>query len=472
MEHAEFRETLAGIGFAEVWVAPAMDLFFRFDRGADGKFATMMESLADVSGYDEINDAPVVVIGHSAAASLPWIMAAWKPERIIAGISVSGQFPYAWDPNTMPHLGARTFDTVPGLMTSGEYEDGEGRAMRGLGVRRAHPRMPYSYLGCPADGHFLATDEKIRFLARYVEKAAARRLPEVPGKPLREIDPTREGWLTGPYRIGRDPEFTAAPVGLYQGKPDEAYWWFDEELAMAAEHFQRRHRGRAALVGFVQDQKLVGQNKDTHQQVDLTFRPADDGITFQLLGLFLDTVPPGRPEGWTGLRAGDPIEVPADGPPIDIVRICGPLRRNDCETWRLVMDRSSHLGDRRGNEAWLAAVWPGDSRWKRAVQQARMAIPRQLNEGAAQQIEFNPPESVPSGTRELPLAAESSSGLKVRFYVREGPAEAVGDTLVFHPVPPRAKRPVKVNVVAWQFGRMTEPKVRSAEPVVRTLEIR
>jgi hypothetical protein len=40
--------------------------------------------------------------------------------------------------------------------------------------------------------------------------------------------------------------------------------------------------------------------------------------------------------------------------------------------------------------------------------------------------------------------------------------------LHFTPLSPRAKQPVKITVVAWQFGRGTEPQVRAAAPVVRT----
>jgi hypothetical protein len=41
-------------------------------------------------------------------------------------------------------------------------------------------------------------------------------------------------------------------------------------------------------------------------------------------------------------------------------------------------------------------------------------------------------------------------------------------TLTFTPIPPRAKFPVKVTVVAWQFGRGIEPKLKTAEPVERS----
>ena len=42
-----------------------------------------------------------------------------------------------------------------------------------------------------------------------------------------------------------------------------------------------------------------------------------------------------------------------------------------------------------------------------------------------------------------------------------------GDILRFTGIPPRAKFPVKVAVVAWQLGREGEPKLKTAEPVTR-----
>ena len=59
----------------------------------------------------------------------------------------------------------------------------------------------------------------------------------------------------------------------------------------------------------------------------------------------------------------------------------------------------------------------------------------------------------------------------MRFYVREGPAVVDGDILRLTPIPPRAKYPVAVTVVAWQFGRAAEPAVQSAEPVARTIHL-
>ena len=51
--------------------------------------------------------------------------------------------------------------------------------------------------------------------------------------------------------------------------------------------------------------------------------------------------------------------------------------------------------------------------------------------------------------------------------MREGPAEldADGETLRLTRIPPRAKLPVKVTVVAWQWGRSSPPYRQTAEPV-------
>ena len=71
----------------------------------------------------------------------------------------------------------------------------------------------------------------------------------------------------------------------------------------------------------------------------------------------------------------------------------------------------------------------------------------------------------------VPLKAVSDSGLPVSYYVRNGPAEVKGDRLVFTPIPPRAKFPVKVTVVAYQWGRSIEPLAQTATPVEQTLMI-
>jgi hypothetical protein len=69
------------------------------------------------------------------------------------------------------------------------------------------------------------------------------------------------------------------------------------------------------------------------------------------------------------------------------------------------------------------------------------------------------------GTATLNLNASTNTGLPVYYYVKEGPAIIKDNGLIFTRIPQRVKFPVKITVVAWQYGRNVEPKIQSAEPV-------
>jgi hypothetical protein len=101
------------------------------------------------------------------------------------------------------------------------------------------------------------------------------------------------------------------------------------------------------------------------------------------------------------------------------------------------------------------------------VQQALLKIPVQLKDGAEQHIAFPEIADVKRGAKTVRLNATSDAGMPVYYYVQSGPAEVAGDTLRFTAIPPRANFPVKVTVVAWQYGRSVEPKLKSAVPVER-----
>src|SRR5690606_13575605 len=76
LEHPAFRQAMTELGFAAIWVAPTFDRNFRYDQDSAQRFETLLKTLAEQSGYTELATAPLVPVGHSAAASLPWYMAA------------------------------------------------------------------------------------------------------------------------------------------------------------------------------------------------------------------------------------------------------------------------------------------------------------------------------------------------------------------------------------------------------------
>jgi hypothetical protein len=475
LENPKFRAALAKMDFAEVWVAPFFDHLFRFNEGAGDTFNGLMDNLADESGYAELKFAPVVPLGHSAAASWPYYFAAWNPGRTLAALSVSGQWPYFRDKNFAPDIwGDRNIDFVPCLESMGEYESANDWSREGLAERQQHPEMPLSMLANPAQGHFASTDAKVEYLALYLKKAVQYRVPKnwdaTAAPKLIPIDPVKTGWLADKWRLNQEPTASAAPVGEYKGDPKQAFWFFDQELAEATEKYEAADRGlKPQLVGYVQDGQMVPQRNE-HVQVDLKFEPAADGLTFQLSGAFYDTVPGGspRPAGWTGLPAGSPLGHAANTNAISMDRINGPFEKISADTFAVCFQKETLLvTNARNYELVFAATHPGDAAYKPAVQQAHMFIPARNVQGTEQHLTFPEIASQKAGTKSLKLNAVSDADVPVYYYVREGPAEVDGGTLMFTKIPPRAKFPVKVTVVAWQYGRSVDPKLKTADPVAR-----
>lgn len=477
LEDSNFRKEMGKIGFAEVWVSPSYNHFFNFKEGAGEIFNAFMDSLASISGYSELSHAPVVGIGHSAAASCPYYFAAWNPSRTLACISVSGQWPYVRN-QFAPDIWCadQNIDFIPSLETMGEFEAADTWSGEGLKERSEHPLMPLSMLAAPAEGHFASSDRKNAFIAFYIKKAVEYRLPKKkdPGKPavLKPIDPTKSGWLADKWRKDKAPSAPAAPIGKYTGKADEAFWYFDEETVREVEKYGALYRGlKPQLVGFMQEGKMVPQ-KSTHLQVDPKFIPMEDGVTFNLEAAFYDTVPGGSPRlpNWCGLPVGSMIGHSQSNGPAIIERICGPFRKLSENTFMLQLCRGTEVTN--NNYVFtFAAKHPGDSEYKAAVQQGQMTIPSILTDGIDQKITFPTISNQKKGSKELKLNATSDAGEPVYYFVLEGPAEIEGNVLRLTKVPPKAKYPVKVTVVAWQYGRNFEPKLKSAQSVERSFLI-
>ena len=70
-EMPRFREALSrweSDWYGSLLNRPAMDV----TKGTQEIFNRMMNDLAEVSGYSELEHIPVVPVGHSAMATYPW----------------------------------------------------------------------------------------------------------------------------------------------------------------------------------------------------------------------------------------------------------------------------------------------------------------------------------------------------------------------------------------------------------------
>jgi len=494
-EDAAFRRTLAELGFAEVWIAPPLGTGrFRFDQGHAEILQRVLSDLAGQSGYGEIETAPLVPMGHSASASWCWDVAAWDPQRTLAVLSISGQWPY-FESN---FWGDRSVDQVPGLTTKGEYEI-QGNLETGwyAGLKgdfyQKHPHAAFTQVVEPGDGHFSASKEKIELINLYLRKAAQYRLPtESPATgrvPLTPIQPDQTGWLYDVWHLDAPPAAPAAPVAEYTGKRDRAFWAFDQQMAEAVEQFQGRFRAQqTVLIGYRQSAGLTAPVND-HAMVHVKFEPSQDGLTFKLVGDFFDNVPrtaDGKTAGWQNLLGegrrsvaqGDPLPHPAnEAGLLTIEPICGPVIQTAPDTFSIRFNRIGFDNPKRSPDVWFMLTYAGDGVNKRMVQQAQLRIPLQNTKGPPQSIMFPPVPDQTAGAnmRPVQLSASSSANVPVYYYVREGPAELdANGKLTFTPIPPRAKLPIKVTVVAWQYGRgASDPSpLQSAPPVEREFLIR
>lgn len=483
MEHPLFRATLAELGIAEVFVTDPFDFVFQFDKDAGNIFDDMIIQLAKRSGYSELAFAPVVPLGHSACASYPWNFAAWNPGRTLAVLSIHGDAPLArftgsGRPN--PDWGDRTIDGVPGLMVMAEYEWGDDRhgvdrLTPALEFRTLHPKAPIAMLAEPGEGHFNYSDRLIGILTMFIRKAAEARLPDAMpldrSVQLISVDPTN-GWLVQRWHLNKPRTEQPAPFKEYKGEHREAFWAFDKQMAYAIHDYQSDQPAKMPQLLSVTTGDIP-KEKGCGEPVDLPFHPEDDGVTFRLRTAFMDVVPGNATHNhnaarWAYASAGSPIGHCSTSESIRLHKIVGPVRQIENDTFQLSYDRMNYVGGQRRWNIWVWANHPGDATYKNAVQQAHITL--QTNTaGKSQSITFNAIPDQKAGAEPLRLRAVSDAGLKVYFYVLEGPAVVEGDCLKLTPIPPRTTYPIKVTVVAWQHG--LPEKIKTAQPVARSFLI-
>ena len=459
-----FREKMQKLGIGFVWITPGIDQQWDVSKGTQQIFEKMMVSLADVSGYSELKNVPIVPIGHSAMATYPWNFAAWNPERTLAIISLHGDAPRTnltgYGRENLEWGRTRNIDGIPGLMIEGEYEWWEARVNPALAFRMMYPESCISFLCDAGRGHFDVADETAAYIALFLEKANNQRLTDEVTKDgkvkLNPVNPTK-GWLAERWHPDQKKRAKAAPYSQYKGDPHDAFWYFDREIAEATETRYTQSRGKKEqYLGFEQNGSLLTYDKKQHVRVQPRFNPEADGITFHLKAVCTDS-----------LRTKLSDEH-ADATPI-ISRICGPVEKVNDTTFIVSFYRMGMNNPRRTGDICLLASQTGDRKYKSAVQEVSIRIPYRNTEGQRQYILFPGLPDVKAESGSLSLKATSDCGLPVSYYIKEGPAEIKGDQIVFTPIPPRSKFPVKVTVVAWQYG--IAGKVQTAEPVERSFYI-
>jgi hypothetical protein len=472
-EDPTIRLTAAEAGLAIVWISPGDDLgdknspYHRFNPPSEivAGIQDILTRLAAESGYAEIQDAPLMATAHSAATPFVWGMDYYfDAARMIAIFPCKGWFTGHIKPG------------IPVFHTGSEYGEvggtnwGETYLKDRIELRRLRGEGTNCLLGEFVDigaGHFEWNPEAAKIIALFIRKAAQYRLPENPPVTgpvvLRPVAP-ESGWLIDPEKLGT-PAGQPVAYAAWAGDPTRAFWYFDREMAQAVNDYMVAGLAKKPqVIDFVDEQgKPVSLAKGG--MADLHPTLLEDGATFKVAATFLDQSP--TPRLYHGEAVGH-----AAGPILFKVST-GALKQTGPDTFRIWMGRGGLVQQGSPWEPWIMACQEGDTDYRRADRPGHPWFHTLNSEGNPQTIDFPKIADQPAEVKLLKLSARSDAGLPVQFYVVSGPVELKDDdTLVFHPPPPRAKYPLRVIVGAYQWGRITGEKVRTAGPVFQEFFIK
>ncbi len=469
--HAAIRRACAENDLALVWGVPS---FWRFGKAApapggepvdvktipdsDAIQAAFLEKilgqLAEKSGYTELASAPWLPVGESGHLLMVVGLINARPERVVAGICVKN--PHHPQNKTVPLLWTLGTGQEWG-QAKGDFREayvGNASGYAGWGRERAAARWPLSIIVEPGTGHFYCSDAMAEHFGRYLAAASRARL-SADGSPA--LNPVNlEAGVLAHLPLPGQADLTVHP---YSKSPDAARpWFFDAELARDAQELTAtRWDAAPQLVGFTGGEGVKVEPFVFNSVTKLTV--VTDG-EFTLRGELLDKVPEGFVAG------GSPL-ARAPGEPV-VEWICGPYAPvpGAPGRFRVSLDRAW----KNGGAAYVIARHEGDAAHRRTVQPAHLTL-LENKDGAPHTITFPAVADVPVGMKSVALSATSDAGLPVSYFVVSGPAIVSDGRLVFTALPPRARFPVEVTVTAWQWGRASEPKVKTAALVRQTFRL-
>ncbi len=464
-EHPAIREACAKNDIAIVWTNPPPD---RSYRTVTPEFIAlqqkMLDQLAAISGYDELARVPWITFGHSSTTIFAHKLAEAFPERTIGVISAKGGFSY---PEFNKYEG-------PVVYSGGQFPEWKQptqdwktrgttlnvlRSVREVQAKKFRPVSFAEECGC---GHFDFSGPYIKFLALYMDRICQYRI-KADGT-LRPVD-ANEGYIVDmrfplpvlPLKAKRYADAT--------GEERNAPFFIDRETAEAAIELMS-HLGswqrKNQVVAFANPDgtpaAITAAGNGIASPVPCEFEA--DGVTIKhIKTTFLEKLPDNFNQ--VGMKFG---HADANDGRRTLEWVCGMLKPapDGSGKWRIQLNRAHEWPNEARN--FIVVRHPGDAQYRPSVQPARFVPPEY--KGKPQKITFAPIADCTTSTKEIALKATIPNGNRVYYYVRSGPAKIDaknGDKLVLLPLPPRAKLPVRVTVVAWQFGREGKDPFATAE---------
>ncbi|MEI7421875.1 MAG: hypothetical protein WCK18_07260 [Prolixibacteraceae bacterium] len=406
----------------------------------------ILDTLAVVSGYKELSTVPLLPLGESMSLLLVYDLTNFAPDRCMAGILIK-------DAN----VGNTKSPSVPILATKGtgdewsqqQFDVQEHWKVQAIEtaklvqeMRANIPEWPGSLLIEAGSAHFSCTYPMAEYFAEYIKAAAKARLNPDGSDKLIPVD-FNKGYVAGLVIPNCQP---LKPKAYRDCTPEEKKlpWYFTKELAEAAykESANTDWNAKSAVGAFADSNNSplpFDQSGITKLEKPVY---ESDGATFKVSPIFLDSLPSDFKYGG-GMAISHPDTKPFTG------WLCGWLKPLGDDRFQVSLNRTyGYLGN------FLLLSYPGGDGYRQTTSPLSFTVEPHKT-GTPQIIAFDSIGTFSIKKKEIALHAKSSSGLPVQFFVKSGPAFIQGDKLIFTTIPVRSKLPIKVTVVAWQWGNMT-----------------
>ncbi|MEO5715855.1 MAG: autotransporter-associated beta strand repeat-containing protein [Luteolibacter sp.] len=469
-------------GYGKPEINPATGLAFsNTSEQAGAELAQILSNLGTESGYTELQYAPILMTGHSAASPFVWARSvhtsAVLVNRVFAILPYKGTHP-----GSVPD-GVPVFHVASELQEisswGNTWELGDASPMRGL--RSGGSNRLVGEAVQPGAGHYNHSFTQSGMMGAFIKGSAAARIPAnwspASAPVLNSVSP-ESGWVIDVRTLGSGSAqaVSYATWTAAGNDPLRAYWYPDQATAEAVantanEGFSKRPQ---LINAYTNGSTLAALDSQANGAGTVSFTPTlqPDGYSFQVRAASMNQSP--VPRAYNGAPLGM-----ATGSIRYMANLSGAMRQTGADTFRVWMDRGSVIKTGQPWEPFILAYQPGDSQYRAAWRPIwiNTSVPVNNNNSAypAQTITFpTPPDQIATGLANIALSATASSALPVQYWVASGPFHcdpANNDVIVPDSVPVKTKWPARVMIGAWQWGRVSAPTVQAAPVVFKTFWI-
>ena len=475
VESPEVRAVFSRRGIAILW---SSDNFYHDDVTATGQIQTMLNVFSSLTGYTELKTVPWIITGHSGTNPMPRYITINSSSRVAMCIINKAT----------AQCGSGT--TVPILTTQGDYGvwDSYSQDLNALftvesnytDVRnlRTNYGQPVSYFYDPNTGHFDCSRPLLKIIAMWIDDTWNLRFDS--NGNMIPLDQTK-GWIVGMPCVGYAADkflpitYTNQATGsLTLAQVKAAAWFPSQRTAQAAYDM-----ANVSMTRITQVTGFVNPADGTYDAQSYWWRAIMYKIPFTLntdgQSVTLVTAPyyrmPNRSDYYDNsynmtqsfFNKSD-NSFTNSGNPSQIEISSGSWKQTAANTFEYV--------PRFKSTNYFIVRQQGDATYRSSVQGGNVNLTN-ITTGTANTITFNAIANQNlNSLSNMTLAATSSAGVTVRYFVNNGPAHMSGNQLIFDKdsIPPKAHYPIPVSVTAYHLGTAS-PAVNTASSVSHTFYI-